>query len=125
MKYVTLDKDHRNILKCYSGKRFKFHCWCEDREGWKEMDYFNATRITRVRIDINSEPNWWRVAEKRISVIKDDSLYEVVGVHETGTFTKLFLLNELLDITIETSAEYCKIDFKGEGLEIKEDEEEN
>tara|TARA_R110001592_G_scaffold261557_1_gene526445 strand:- start:127 stop:492 length:366 start_codon:yes stop_codon:yes gene_type:complete len=121
MYYVTLDQDHRNILKCYSGKRFKFHCWCEDKDDWKEMEYFNATRIARVRIDITSEPNWWRVAEKRVSVLKDGVSYEVVGVHDTGTYIKLWLLNELLDITLETSAMYCVIDFIRAGLEIKKD----
>lgn len=121
MQYVTLDQDHRDILKCYSGKRLKFHCWCEDKDDWVEMDYFNASRIHRVRIDIESQPNWWRVAEKQIKVLKDGIQYKVVGVHDTGTFTKIWLLNELLDITLETSTIYCRIDFQDVGLEIKED----
>ena len=110
MYYVTLDQDHRNILKCYSGKRFKFHCWCEDKDDWKEMEYFNATRIARVRIDITSEPNWFSGSGRTL---------DTIGVHDTGTYIKLWLLNELLDITLETSAMYCVIDFIRAGLEIK------
>jgi hypothetical protein len=85
------------------------------------MDYFNATRITRVRIDVESKPNWWRVAEKKILVLKDGISYIVVGVNNSGAFTKLWLQHELTDVSFETSAELCRIDFEGEGLEIKED----
>ena len=122
MKHVILDNDHRDILKCFSGKTFKYHCWCEDHHDWKEMNYFNATRINRVRIDIRQEPNWWRVGEKAISVLYEGKSFIVRGVVDDGIFIKLTLLNELLDITLVVDSRECIIDFKTEGLELHEDD---
>ncbi len=120
MKHVILDQDHRNILKCFSGKRIKFHCWCDTHHGWKEMDYFNATRINRVRIDLSQQPNWWRVAEKGLHVLYNDYSYKLSGVNDIGTGLILYLLNEESDITISAQSTLCVIDFKREGLKVHE-----
>ena len=122
MKYVILDNDHRNILKCFSGKKFKYHCWCDTNHGWKEMGYFNATRINRVRIDIQQQPNWWRVGEKGISVLYEGNSYKVMGVVDDGIYIKLTLLNELLDLTIDANSMKCVIDFEIEGLKLHEED---
>lgn len=122
MKFVNLDGDHRNILKCYSGKRIEFNCWIDDHHGWKEMDYFDATRIQRIRIKVDSQPNWWRVAEKGIYVLSNGYSYKLVGVVDNGNDTTLHLLNEEIDITIKISAKHCVIDFEREGLSIYEED---
>ena len=122
MKYVILDNDHRDILKCFSGKKFKYHCWCDDHHDWQEMDYFNATRIQRVRIDVRQEPNWWRVGEKGILVLYKGNSFKVRGVTEDGIYTKLTILNELIDITLTALASECIIDFENEGLKLHEDD---
>ena len=125
MKHVILDNDHRNILKCFSGKKFKYHCWRDDHHDWQEMYYFNATRIQRVRIDVRQEPNWWRVGEKGILVLYKGNSFKVRGVVEDGIYTKLTILNELIDITLNVLASECIIDFENEGLKLHEDDLEN
>ena len=127
IKYVILDNDHRNILKCYSGKKFKYHCWCDDHHDWKEMDYFNATRISRVRIDIRQQPNWFRVAEKGLYVKSNfGSSYKVLGYAELPDGNWLYLKSKMHETSvIVVRSESYIIDFEKEGLIIYEEDVEN
>lgn len=123
-KYVVLDQDHRHILKCFSGKRLKYHCWCDDHHDWKEMDYFNATRIGRVRIDLRQEPNWWRVAEKKLNVKNKvfGSSYKVLGYAELPDGDWLYLANPMYETSVlSVKARDYRIDFEKAGLEIHEE----
>jgi hypothetical protein len=122
-KYVILDQDHRDILKCFSGKKIKYHSWCDDRHDWKEMDYFNATRITRVRIDIRQQPNWFRVAEKGLFAKTEyNSSYKVIGYVESPNGDCVYVMNPLYKSTLIMDAKDLTIDFEREGLTIQEEE---